>query len=148
MKIIFDLDDTLASYSEEHYKLRSHVYPYPQHNRHFYKTMPVILGAVSLFKYLKSQGHDVYIATAPSVLNPETYTGKAVWVLDNLGQEALDNLIIISDKSLLQGDILIDDHLKGKGQEDFKGLVIHSPLGCNWLNILVKVEEYNERAKP
>ena len=35
------------------------------------------------------------------------------------------NLIICSHKGLLKGDILIDDHASGRGQELFEGKLIH-----------------------
>ncbi len=45
-------------------------------------------------------------------------------------------LIICSNKGLLKGDILIDDHISGRGQEFFEGKLIHfgqneyPKLGC------------------
>ena len=138
MKIAFDLDDTLAKYTE-HRKTYCPTIKYPQSLYGFYEEMKPVIQAVAIYQRLSNLGHTVYIATAPSVLNTCTYTDKARWVECHLGTEALNNLIIISDKSLLDVDVLIDDNVEGKGQENFKGLLIHSPLGCDWFSILDEV---------
>ena len=59
-----------------------------------------------------------------SVYNPLSYTEKRLWVEDHLGFEAVERLIIAPDKSLLRGDVLIDDQAEGRGQEKFVGLVL------------------------
>ncbi len=57
--------------------------------------------------------------------NPLSYTEKRLWVEDKFGYEMTHNLIICSQKGLLKGDILIDDHASGRGQEFFEGKLIH-----------------------
>jgi 5'-nucleotidase len=64
---------------------------------------------------------DVHILTAPSIYNPLCYTEKRLWVEDHLGFDAVNRLIIAPDKSLLRGDVLIDDQAEGRGQDCFKG---------------------------
>ena len=55
-----------------------------------------------------------------------------------MGFEATERLIICSNKGLLKGDVLIDDNIDGKGQEDFEGLVLHfgSEAFPHWSKIL------------
>lgn len=54
---------------------------------------------------------NVFLATRPT-LNPQSYSGKAVWVRENLPEWTWDQLILIGNKSLLAGpdSLLVDDH--------------------------------------
>ena len=82
-----------------------------------------------------------YILTAPSLYNPLSYTEKRLWVEDHLGFAWVKRLIISPDKSLLIGDVLVDDHREGHGQENFKGRLIHfgSPKFHNWAQVIEAV---------
>lgn len=74
-----------------------------------------------MHRLLSHPGFEPYIATAPSIYNPLCYMEKRLWIERHLGMAYVDRLIIISNKGLLQGDLLIDDYIEGKGQEFFKG---------------------------
>jgi 5'-nucleotidase len=128
-KIIYiDMDEVLA----EFYKARSEALirnpkmPYPQAEYGFFLNLEPILGAVSAVKALiESEEYDVYILTAPSIQKPLCYTEKRVWIEKYFGLDFTNKLIISPNKSLLKGDILIDDNKEDKGQEDFEGELIH-----------------------
>ena len=135
--VYVDLDDTICNYSGRYRELKHKLMPYPQQYHWFYSGVIPMEGAVkSLDMLMKDDLVDLYILTAPSTPNLSTYTGKAKWVKDNLGEEYLENMIICSDKSLLRGDILVDNNIKGKGQENFKGILIKH---TNWLDTLHKI---------
>lgn len=72
-------------------------------------------------------------------MNPFSYTEKRVWVEENIGFSFIKNLIFCNDKSLMIGDYLIDDNCEGKGQENFKGTLIHygSENFSSWNDIFV-----------
>jgi 5'(3')-deoxyribonucleotidase len=80
--------------------------------------------------------------TAPSEHNPLSYTEKRIWIEKHLGFDFVERLIICSNKSLLKGDILIDDHISGKGQENFEGQLIHfgSEEFLNWVMVQKTLE--------
>ncbi|MDT3280693.1 5' nucleotidase, NT5C type [Shewanella scandinavica] len=82
---------------------------------------PKIGGIAVMKKMLEHPEIEPYIATAPSLQNPLCYMEKRIWVEQHLGMEYVSRLIIIPNKGLLKGDILIDDHVEGKGQKFFKG---------------------------
>ena len=129
MPIIYiDMDDVLCDYSSK-IKEEKNKFPensYPQSLPGFFRGLKPIEGAIDAVKQLRShKGFDVYILTATSTKNPLSYTEKRLWVEDNLGYEMTTNLIICSHKGLLKGDILIDDHASGRGQELFEGKLIH-----------------------
>ncbi len=57
--------------------------------------------------------------------------------------EFTKRLIISPNKGLLMGDFLIDDHIEGRGQEEFPGTVIH--FGSSSFPDWFAVREHLER---
>ncbi len=108
---------------------------YPQSRPGFYRGLAPIPGALEAMIQLSNDPQiDLWILTAPSVFNPLSYTEKRLWVEDHLGFEMCHRLIIAPDKSLLRGDVLIDDHDRGRGQERFEGKLVYfgSPAVPDW----------------
>lgn len=54
-------------------------------------------------------GLDVSACTTPAWRNPHGYSGKVQFALDKFGDGIGDNLILVADKTLVFGDIIIDD---------------------------------------
>ncbi|GAA4353286.1 5' nucleotidase, NT5C type [Kangiella taiwanensis] len=125
MIVYVDIDGVLADYDRAYEEVRMGMpeTKYPQSLPGFFTGLHPIQDAVTSFQVL-SQHHDTYILTAPSNRNPLSYTEKRLWVEEHLGFDATEKLIICSNKGLLKGDILIDDNIDGKGQENFEGKLI------------------------
>jgi 5'-nucleotidase len=124
--VYVDMDDTLCDYSGGYLSAQASRLdiPYPQSLLGFYLGLEPLPGAVEGFNCLRATSSlDVYILTAPSVMNPHSYSEKRQWVERHLGLEVAYRLIICPNKGLLKGDILIDDNIRGKGQEHFAGEV-------------------------
>lgn len=126
--VYVDMDDVLCDYSvkisEE--KAKAPDNPFPQSEPGFFRSLEPIKGSLAAVEELKSRKDiDLYILTAPSTKNPLSYTEKRLWIEDKFGYEMTLKLIICSNKGLLKGDILIDDHASGRGQEFFEGKLIH-----------------------
>lgn len=101
----------------------------------FFRALDPVPGAIEGFKALSAQGHQLFICSSPFFNHencvPETYQ----WVDKNLGTEWVEKIIITRDKTLVRGDLLIDD------RPEVKGVVIPS-----WERILFD-QPYNQEVK-
>lgn len=81
---------------------------------------------------------DVWVLSAPSPRNPHSYSEKRIWIEKHFDYAFAKKLILATDKSLLRGDYLIDDHASGKGQESFQGelVLFGSPQYKDWDAVL------------
>lgn len=75
----------------------------------FFHDLPPVPGAIAGIKALAAAGHDVRICTSPLLQNPYCVAEKYQWVATHLGTDWLDKMILTKDKTLVQGDYLIDD---------------------------------------
>ena len=143
--IYIDMDDTLCDYSTAFNEAVNKVpnLAFPQSQYGFYSHLKPIDGAIDGVKHLINSNHfEVYILTAPSTYNPLSYTEKRVWVEKHFGLDFTEKLIICANKGLLKGDVLIDDLIEGKGQEDFEGELIQfgSSKFPNWSAVLAYLD--------
>lgn len=74
----------------------------------WFENLPVVAGAVEGVDWLLGAGHDVWVCTKPLEANPTCRDGKGAWLREHI-PELEDRLIIAPDKSLVTGDILLDD---------------------------------------
>lgn len=138
-KILYvDLDGVLANIEKSfnEYKEKVPEQPYPQSQYGFFMELEPITNAIKKVKELGKK-YDVWFLTAPSFKNLMCYTEKAYWIKKHFGDEWVEKLIICSDKSLLCGDYLVDDHDYGRGQNNFTGQLIHfgSKNFKNWNDV-------------
>lgn len=75
----------------------------------FYRVLKPIAGAREALNRMVAEGHEVYIVTAPWDTNPTCADDKRAWVAKHIGPEWLERVVITKDKSIVMGDILIDD---------------------------------------
>lgn len=142
-----DMDDTICDFTSEYTRMREKVpgISWPQSQYGFFVNLEPIEDAVISLTVLQAH-YDVWILTRPSVLNPLCYTEKRMWIENHLGLEWCHKLILCPDKSLLKGDILIDDVL----WKDFEGEQILFGQGefKTWNNVytyLIKQQIKNEQ---
>lgn len=83
-------------------------------NKGFYLNLPLINDAKEAIEYLSIK-NAVYITTSALLQNPYCVSEKYKWVENNLGSGWLSKIIVTTDKTLINGDILIDDKPEIKG---------------------------------
>ena len=139
-KIFCDMDGTLCDFmgAFHYYKEKDSKVKYPQSKVGFFENLRPLPGAIESFNLLKEH-YDMWILTRPSFKNIHCFSEKAQWILDNLGFDVLENMVISGDKSIVKGDFLIDDH-HGDGQPEFEGEWIH--FGQKDFENWEKVTEY------
>lgn len=140
------MDDTLCDYTSA-WKQHRNQHPsikFPQSQPGFFENLVPLPGAIdSLNTLFKSECYECYILTAPSYMNPHSYTEKRLWIEKHLGIQACKKLVISLNKGLHKGDYLIDDWDHGKGQESFEGEIIHfgTDLFPDWKAVIRYLNE-------
>lgn len=82
----------------------------------FYRELEPIEGAIDGVKELAKR-YDVMFCSAPLLSHETCASEKLAWIGEHFGLDWTHRLILTSDKTMVRGDILIDD------KEDIKGLV-------------------------
>ena len=75
----------------------------------FFAELPPIAGALDAARQLAAAGHDVRICTAPITNYRHCVGEKIAWVEEHLGFDWTARVMLTKDKTLVRGDILIDD---------------------------------------
>lgn len=83
----------------------------------FFASLPPIEGALQGLKELAETGHDIYICSSPLISNPTGASEKYDWIKEHLGDDWVGKLILAPDKTMVRGDILIDDRPEIKGAQ-------------------------------
>lgn len=126
MRIMVDMDGVLCDFAGAYHRSRQQKpdVMFPQSIPGIFQTLEPIAGAIDAVNRLRNS-FDVWILSAPSVRNPHCYSEKRIWIEKHFDLAFAYRLILAHDKSLVVGDVLIDDHVSGKGQERFAGRLIH-----------------------
>ena len=159
MLILVDQDGVLANFEQAFYQAwqqsrhqqnfpaippeqRRHFYPrddYPAEyaaftreliaSKGFFRQLPPMAGAVDALKAMQEAGHEVVICTAP--INEYQYCvpEKYEWVEAHLGLEWTRRMVVTKDKTLVHGDVLIDDrpHIHGHMQPQWQHVLYDQP---------------------
>ena len=108
----------IGSHNEERTNLPDE--PCPKSKSGFYLHLKSLKNALEAMAQLRGETKfEVFILTAPSVLNPLSYTEKRLRTEKHLGFEWCSHLILSPNKFLFKGAILIDDRNTGHGQDKF-----------------------------
>jgi 5'-nucleotidase len=80
----------------------------------FWLSLRLMPGAVDALKEIKKLGHEIYILTTPWWSSPVSLTEKWGWIKRKLGRviNPCEQVLYATNKSIIDGDILIDDKLK------------------------------------
>jgi 5'(3')-deoxyribonucleotidase len=94
------------------------------HNPGFFLNLKVMDGAVDIVRELNKK-YNVYVASAAMEF-PNSLKEKHDWLNLHFPFIHWKNMILCGDKSILKGDILIDDHLKNLSVFDGQTLLFDS----------------------
>ena len=75
----------------------------------FFGSLSPISGAKEALETMLVLGHDVRIVTAPKRKHTFCVPEKFAWIEKHLGQKFVERIVLTRDKTLVNGDILIDD---------------------------------------
>jgi len=76
----------------------------------FYLELPPTSGCRDAINALRELGHDIRICTAPLSRYENCVLEKYQWVEKHLGREFTKKVILTKDKTVIRGDVLIDDN--------------------------------------
>ena len=81
----------------------------------FFRELPPTEGAIEALCELLESGHDVRICTSPLNQYRHCLPEKYEWIERHLGSDFVPRMIVTKDKTLIHGDVLIDDNPKVAG---------------------------------
>jgi 5'-nucleotidase len=118
----------------------------------FFRNLPPIEGAIEAVRELLALGHDVRICTSPLNQYRHCVLEKYEWVEQHLGVDFVNHrMIVTKDKTLVHGDILVDDKpcVTGVRNPDWWHVVFDQPYNrhvggarmtwATWREVLLKL---------
>lgn len=75
----------------------------------FFRGLTPVPGGVAAVHAMEAAGFHVLLCSTPFVGSPSCASEKMAWVREHLGAQWVDRLILTADKTLVFGDVLIDD---------------------------------------
>jgi len=95
----------------------------------FYSRLEPIPGAKQALKAMVRAGHDVRIVTSPWVSNPTCASDKLNWIVRHYGSHWGARVVITADKTLVHGDVLIDDkpEVTGVAEPSWEHILFDQP---------------------
>lgn len=79
------------------------------YSQQFFASLPAIPGGREALEQMDAMGWEVFLCSSPLLSNKTGASEKYAWVEKHLGADWLGRLILAPDKTMVQGDILIDD---------------------------------------
>ncbi len=114
----------------------------------FFRDLKPIEGAVEAIQGLLNAGHDVRICTSPLNSYRNCVQEKYEWVEQHLGLDFVARMIVTKDKTVVFGDVLIDDKptITGTRTPSWRHILYSQPYNQhvtgerltwqNWRNVL------------
>jgi 5'-nucleotidase len=157
MRILVDMDGTIADWETKFYDTWRALHPdkvavpvserttfriveqYPPEYRHhvravytspgFFRTLEPIPGALDAMREMREAGHDVRICTSPLSDYRNCVLEKYEWVEEYLGPDWIGALILTRDKSVVRGDVLVDDRpdVAGEASAEWEHVLYDQP---------------------
>lgn len=79
------------------------------HSEGFVRNLPPTPGGIEAVRELLNMGHDVRFCTSHLLTYDPSVLEKFQWVEHHFGPAYVDRIVLTRDKTLVRGDVLIDD---------------------------------------
>lgn len=176
--VLVDMDDTIANYSfsmaqalrertgdesisrwnwskrrDKDSALREH-HERAQSQPSFFRKLNPIEGAFKALNEMESEGINVFIVSSPAIGNATCHSDKSAWLWEWFGERWSRKLVLTKDKTIVRGDVLIDDRPKVVGamkptwthvlfrqphNEHIDDGRLHLDGWENWREVLIKI---------
>lgn len=83
----------------------------------FYRFLRPVPGARTALRQIREEGYDIRFVSAPYISNPTCASDKIAWIARYYGSHWAQRVILTTDKTLVRGDVLIDDRPDITGAE-------------------------------
>lgn len=111
----------------------------------FYRDLEPFPGAVEALREMVEVGHTVFLVTSPTVTNHTCSQDKLEWAEDHIGVGWSKRVIITHDKTIISGDVLIDDKpdITGDVKPSWVQIVFNQPYNVqSQLTRMLKWDEW------
>jgi 5'-nucleotidase len=81
----------------------------------FFSALEPVEGSLQALGQLRQAGHEVFICTSPMTSYRNCVLEKYEWIETHLGADWVRNIILSKDKTMILGDLLIDDRPEIEG---------------------------------
>ncbi len=110
------VSDRLTPYLSDQYPPEEYDNIYTMWQRpRFFANLPEIPGGIAAVKEMDSMGWDVRICTSPMRRYEHCAPEKFEWIEKHFGSDWIEKIIMTRDKTMVRGDVLIDDMPEIKG---------------------------------
>lgn len=95
----------------------------------FFNSLPIIEGAKEALNQMIEKGYEVFLCTSPLQNFQYCVLEKYEWINTHFGKEWVARIILTRDKTIVNGDILIDDRpeIQGSDFPKWKHILFHQP---------------------
>jgi len=122
----------------------------------FFLNLPPVEGAIEAIAQMIHMGHEVRICTSPLSAYNNCVLEKYQWIEKHFGRELTKHIILTKDKTLVRGDVLIDDkpEVEGVMTPIWEHILFDYPFNRempnkkrisdkweNWLEVITEIEE-------
>ena len=117
----------------------------------FFADLPPIEGSIKAVKRMARSGLEIFFCSSPLIPNRTGASEKYAWIKKHFGITWVDKLILAPDKTLVRGDILIDDRpeIKGSQTPSWEHVLYDQPYNreikdrrrltwANWREVILK----------
>jgi len=103
------------------------------HAEGFFENLPPMDGAVESVKRMAAMGYHVLFCTSPVLTSGACPSEKFAWVRKHFGPGWVSRIVMTSDKTVVRGDVLIDDKPKIVGCQTpaWTQLLFDAPYNCH-----------------